>query len=124
MFNLEQSKYSTHALHEAIQRFYRYYQNQTMSCDEYSKGFNNMVEVIEHCGGKVGVFEEAVIAALGTVSIEEATRKQIKEAENKAQERYLARAMILGADRIRYGRLIKDLQNYRTQGTNRYPKTR
>eukprot|EP00978_Attheya_sp_CCMP212_P035385 scaffold153719_cov54-Attheya_sp.AAC.1 len=36
---------------------------------------------------------------------------------------YLATAFFLGADKIRFGRLIEDTENDFLQGTNKYPKT-
>jgi hypothetical protein len=40
-----------------------------------------------------------------------------------AKERYLAVACLLGADRTRYGWLIKDLENQYLLGNDNYPNT-
>jgi hypothetical protein len=46
-----------------------------------------------------------------------------EEVEKEAQGRYLAVAFVLGADRLRYGRLIENLENDYLQGQNNYPTT-
>jgi hypothetical protein len=51
------------------------------------------------------------------------TTAETKEVSKDAQERYLAVAFILGADRGRFGRLVEDLENAYLQGQNKYPTT-
>ena len=50
-FNFQMHKYSHLALNEAKRRFYHLVQGKTMTNQDYLKKFNNMVDVIEHCGG-------------------------------------------------------------------------
>jgi Zinc knuckle len=43
--------------------------------------------------------------------------------QTEATERYFAVAFLLGSDRVRFGKLIEDLENSHLQGQNNYPKT-
>jgi hypothetical protein len=40
-----------------------------------------------------------------------------------AEEQVLACAFLLGINKSQYGKLVKDLENDYTQGTNNYPST-
>ena len=58
----------------------------------------------------------------GTTDAETALNK--REAKNKAKEACMAMAFISGANRIKYGRLIEELENSYVKGNeNEYPKT-
>jgi hypothetical protein len=48
---------------------------------------------------------------------------QLRDAEDAAMERVHACAFLLGSDRIRYGKLLEDLENDYTQGRDNYPST-
>ena len=51
------------------------------------------------------------------------TNEEMEEIRKESQARYLAVAFILDADKIRYGKLIEDLESAYLQGMYRYPKT-
>jgi hypothetical protein len=43
--------------------------------------------------------------------VDSATADEISEAKSTSRERYLAVAFLLGADRIRYGIMIEEIEN-------------
>ena len=58
----------------------------------------------------------------GTTDAETAPNK--RNAKKEANEAYMAMAFISGANRIKYGRLIEELENRYLKGNgNKYPKT-
>jgi hypothetical protein len=52
-----------------------------------------------------------------------ASAAELRVAEAAAKEEYLACAFLLGSDRLRYGKLIEDLENDHIQRNDKYPKT-
>ena len=100
-FNFQTQKYLPQALHKYKRRFYTMYQSKEMDCDTYLERFQNMVDVIEHCGGSVGMEPHLIDKALdkqGTTRVG-ATGAQLNQAVSVAKERYLAYVFLLSADR-------------------------
>jgi hypothetical protein len=125
MFHFQSQRYNPLALHEAKHRFYLYSQDRQMSCQAYHEAFKNNVEVIEYCGGVLGTdtaLVDSELDAAGTTRAT-ATAVELQDAENAARERVLACAFLVGSDRTRYGKLLEDLENSYTQGSNNYPAT-
>jgi hypothetical protein len=52
-------------MHEAKRRFYMLRQEKYTSVQQYYETFVNTVEVIEHCGGDIGVDQSLVTEMLG-----------------------------------------------------------
>ena len=50
------------------------------------------------------------------------TDAEIEKSKKTAGERQLAMGYILGCDRVRYRKLIEDLKNQHTLGSNRSPR--
>ena len=76
------------------------YQSKEMDCATYLERFQNMVEVIEHCGGSVGLEPHLIDKALdkqGT-SHTGATAAELNQAMGVAKDRYLACAFLMSAD--------------------------
>jgi hypothetical protein len=97
-----------------------------MTCQQYYETFKNNVEVIEYCGGTLGKDTGLVNAELTTAGLTRATAGpgQLRDAEDAAKERVLvACALLYGSNRVRYGKLLEDLENDYTQGANKYPST-
>ena len=74
----------------------------------------NQRGVVEHCGVNLGDHKSLMKHCLdkkpeGTTDAETASNK--REAKKEAKEAYMAMAFISGANRIKYGRLIKELEN-------------
>lgn len=63
-----QNKDLAQALHEAKRRFYLIVQGQSATTQQYLEQFTNMVDVVEHSGGQVGIepaFESALAEESG-----------------------------------------------------------
>lgn len=123
MFTFQTQKYMPQAMHEAKKRFYMLRQEKHTTVQQYYESFTNTVEVIEHCGGDIGIDRSLVDEMLGGRDRSIASTEIIVDAELQAKEKYLACAFVLGADKSRYGRLIEDLENLYTQGTDKFPKS-
>ena len=63
----------------------------------------------------------AVLAALPPEDPTCPTEEEIKKASQRTKEKYLAVALLTAADRSRFGKLVKDLENDFTKGQNIYP---
>jgi len=124
-FNFQSQKDQAQALHEAVRRFYLINQGKTDSCQAYMDRYENGVQVIKHIGGKLPVYDSLVDADLKTRGLERdsATAAEVEKSEETARERQLAMGYILGCDRVRYGKLIEDLENQHTQGIKSFPQT-
>jgi hypothetical protein len=122
MFTFQTQKYGPQAMHEAKRCFYMMRQDKHTSVQQYYESFVNTVEVIEHCGGDIGTNQSLVNEMLGGRDRAIASDASIADAEQLAKEKYLACAFILGADKTRYGRLLEDLENSFTQGSDKFPK--
>jgi hypothetical protein len=80
---------------------------------EYYDEFNNLVAAINDCGTMIAqhptiyqeILGEAAVDALNPTAAEKAKAKKI------GKERYLAVSFLLGADRIRYGMMIEEIEN-------------
>jgi hypothetical protein len=53
----------------------------------------------------------------------QATNKQVEDATGIVKERYLAVAFLRASDKVRFGKLLEDLENNYTKGGNNYPTT-
>jgi hypothetical protein len=127
VFSYQNQSYGPQGLHAAKRRFYNLIQNKHMTCQTYLDKFQNCVEVIEHCGGNigtdVGLVNETLSTASPPISRSTATPGELQAAEDYTREKFLACAFILGSDRIRYGKLVEDLENDYTQRVDKFPKT-
>ena len=87
----------------------------------------NQRDVVEHCGGNIGDHKSLMKHCpdkkpAGTTDAKTALNK--RKAKKEAKEAYMAMAFISGANRIKYGRLIEELENSYLKGNkNEYPKT-
>ena len=98
-------------------------QGRTASCQEYLECFQNCVDVVEHCGGTVGVHQSMVSDILTESNITTPSTDKLAAATATAKDKYLSYVFIYASDRVRYGRMIEDLENQYTQGNDNYPKT-
>jgi hypothetical protein len=125
-FNLHHSqKYVGHAIHESKRRFYQCTQGKHMTTQAYLEAFRNTIDVIEHTGGSIG-HEPGLneyVATRNNIDYDHMDAAEEEDVQNESHERYLAVAFILGADKLRYGRLLESLENNFLQGQNRYPAT-
>ena len=125
MFQFQTTKYTPHAIYDCKRRLYIQRQDKEMTVPDYYKMFKNNVDVVEHNGGTLGIEEGVVkmVLAENGLTMSGANEGQMSNAQAKAREYSLACAFILGADKIRFGKLLEDLENSYTQGDDKYPKT-
>lgn len=124
-FNFQMHKYSHLALNETKQRFYHLIQGKSTSNQDYLKKSNNIVNVIEHCGGQIGGEPgplESTLTNLG-YNANDFTLMEFMEAYEVVKEEHLAVCFLYGADRIRYGDLMRSFENSYIEWNDRYPKT-
>jgi hypothetical protein len=122
-FRFDSKKQYEMSLVEAIDKLYRFYQGKDMPNTQFLKNlenFNNLVDVIEHYGGTIGVHkkvtEDILVEYTGgpydSVNWKVAyTNNQIKKATEKGKERVLARMFLNRIDRTRYGSMLVKLHN-------------
>eukprot|EP00978_Attheya_sp_CCMP212_P011483 scaffold28330_cov35-Attheya_sp.AAC.1 len=127
VFDFQSQKYIFHALHVAIRRAFLLVQGKHMTTQAYMEMFQNVIDVVDHTGGSFGVTDsgnEYAALMLHGVELEYVTdENDLSNVKKSAREMYLATAFFLGADKIRFGRLIEDTENDFLQATNKYPKT-
>ena len=114
-FIFSSQKYLPHAIHDAKRRFFLQFQGRQLNVKDYLDQFTIHVNVRDHIGANIvndtGILEQlAQGAAITDVH------------KNEAREQYLAAAFIMGADRSRFGKLIKDLENSHLLGDDAYPR--
>ena len=82
--------------------------------------------MLEHCGASLGEDDGIITKVLKRHDIEPATATatQKENARIEAQEWYYRLAFLMGADHVRFGRYLEDLENHFTQGVDWYPKSR
>ena len=125
-FKVETQQYLFQSLHIALRRFYTTYQQDGTTMEQYYVHFMNQRDVAEHCGVNLGDHKSLMKHCLekkpaGTTDAETAPKK--RDAKKEANEAFMAMAFISGANRIKYGRLIKELENSYLKGNkNKYPK--
>lgn len=86
-----------------------------------------MYSVIEHYGGTIRKDPVLVKEAMRRAGVSDPDSKTYSDPEYKmgkkeAQDRFLAIAFLSGSDRARYSKLVTDLENNFTRGTDQYPK--
>jgi hypothetical protein len=124
IFKFASQKYVHHGLHESIRRFYVLTQDKNMTCPTYLQRFNNHVDVVNHCGGDLGVHSSRVVEILSRNGTSvNPSDPQLLSAQTEAQDEYLATAFLLSSDRKGFGKLIEDLENDFIRGVDKYPKT-
>ena len=125
-YHHQSHKYTPHSIFEAKKRFYIQFQEAKVSTNDYFKQFMNTVKVIGHSGGSVwndkGI-KAIVLKDMKKTSITAMDEAEKKTFENDVKERTLAVAFLLSADRMRFGKLVEDMENSYLQGNNKYPTT-
>ena len=125
LYNVQDRKYVPLSVHLAKRQFYLNSQGWSTSVTAYYEQFNNIIEMLEHCGASLGEDDGIITKVLEHHDIEptEATAMQKENARIEAQEWYYGLAFLMGADRVRFGQYLEDLENDFTQGVDRYPKS-
>jgi hypothetical protein len=133
-FQFDGEKEYEMSLVDAMDKLYRMFQTREMSNTQFRDKFNNLIDIIEHYGGSVGVHrkvtEDLLAENTGDVYYNMNWRStytdtQIQEAIEKGKEKILARMFLARADKNRYGQMMAKLQNdYVTGRHDVYPNNR
>ena len=71
----------------------------------------------------VSCLVEDALKELNNMSMDMATKREIKEAKEYVLKRGLATILFIGADHGRYGAMKNQMQQNMAMGTNNYPKS-
>jgi hypothetical protein len=125
VFKFSSQKFGHQSRHEALRKCYTTYQDKNSNSNEYYQRIKNQIDVIEHCGARVGEHPEGIEEALAEMGLTMASAapEQLAVAKEVSREGYLACAFILGADRKSYGKLVEDTEKAHVQKDNKWPKT-
>jgi hypothetical protein len=123
-FRLEDSRYHLDALYDAKIWFYTLRQGKDMDNAKYLELFKTHVAIVEQFGGAVSRDPFIVMRELEVLGIDKdsATKAEILKARKVGEDKYLGMALVKGADRMRYSRLMEDIINQFTMGHNNYPQ--
>lgn len=126
-FHFQSQKYLSHAIDEALKRYYNCAQGKFATTQAYAEHFQNVLEVVTTSGGSVaghpGIEDEIIKELPGNPTRDTLSPEQRKNVTEETTARSTAMRFLLGCDRSRYGKLIEDLENDFLQGRNNYPKT-
>jgi hypothetical protein len=114
MFSYQGQQNKTHTLIDAQKRLMSMHQDQSMSPQLYLEKFKVMVQVVEHCGGQIGFNKQIVADKVKKGDTEIMATAEVKDA-------YLGILFLLGADRLRYGKMLDELEDAHSQGRDNYP---
>ena len=84
----------------------------------YYEQFNNIIDILEHCGASLGENEGIITKVLEhhDIDVTTATATQRENARIEAQQWYYGLVFLMGADCARFGPYLEDLENDFTQG--------
>jgi Zinc knuckle len=124
-FKRERGKDPWHAYFEATLQLFLFRQGDNMSLQHYFEKFQNLCDVVDHCGGGLGNVRELQQEMLTKIAADpkSPTMAEILLAKNKSRDRFYATMFFLRADRNRYGPLQKAIYNEKAQGQDRYPES-
>ena len=117
-------KYTGQSAFEAKKKFMNQVQGRTTTVKEHLTSFNNLVDVIKHCGGTFTDDTSMRNIALGRRLPKDLTEKELKADDKEVRGRVLRVAFILTADRGRFGKLmIEDIKNDYVKGCPSYAQS-
>ncbi len=113
MTGFRAKQYLTHGLHKIMLDFYGLSQGKHRSNQEYYDEFNSMVLTAEESGATIGAHPGGIQEALIFEAIDANNPSDVERtaATKTATDRYLAVAFLLGADKLRYGTLVEEIEN-------------
>jgi len=121
VFKSDERQYKYKAEDQAKRNYYNLRQTSTMTCQEYFEKVRNVVEVIKSLGGSLCDpmhFKEELPNLQNGGAY---TEQQMQEAKERILDKTVA--FLVRADRDRYGKLIKEIENDFLKGHDNYPKT-
>ena len=122
-FSYDSKRYPYLAMYTAMKGVYGNYQKNYTNFDAYLESFQNLVSVVEHCGGNFAVHPNLIDYVLknkGVTLPGDATER--KNAEEESKEAYLAMAFLNGLNKYKYQDLMDELSNAYLTGRDEYSK--
>jgi hypothetical protein len=102
--------------------FYGLSQGKHRNNQEYYDKLNSIVLTAEESGATIGAHPGGIQEALNIDAIDANNPSDVEQttATKTATDRYLAVAFLLGADKLRYGTLVEEIENeyLRNKGTH------
>jgi hypothetical protein len=123
-YQFEGQKYHNMVLHLAKQRVYGLYQGRDSTNPQYPEKSQTCVSIVEQYGGNIGQdtgVAKAEMEAMGVKDFAAVPSDENLEATQVEKDKYLAVAFISSADKLRFGTLLEDLENYYTKWAKNYP---
>jgi hypothetical protein len=117
MTGFRSKQYLPHALHKIMGEFYNLTQGKQRNNQEYDNEFNSMQFTAAESGATIGAHPAAVTEETNNSAADpqNPTLEEYAPAMKIATSRYLAVAFLLGADKMRYGTLIEEIENQHLQ---------
>lgn len=126
LLNQEGSRCPIAATDATIAAMYKVRQNRHETLTEYKKRFSAVTEVLEHINVSIGkalvALTDKALKADYNVTRTAATGDQVKQAEKKTLNKYLACRFIAGADRARFANVSIYLENEFIAGSDKWPE--
>jgi hypothetical protein len=120
-YSFQSQKYPGQSLFDAKKRFYNQVQGRTATVKEYFIQFQNLVDVIKHSGGNITDDNGMETFVLNGRSKATMNAGDVEALATDIENRLLASAFLMCADRQRFGRLIKSIENDFIEGRDKYP---
>jgi hypothetical protein len=113
MTGFRNKQYLTHGLHKIMKDFYGLAQGKHRNNQEYYDEFTSMVLTAEDSGVSIGAHPAAIQEVLNLTAVDpdNPTNNERAMATKTARERYFAVTFLLGADKLRYGTLLEEIEN-------------
>ena len=117
--NTKQTKQEpSHTLMEAYREFFSFRQVR-LSNSDYLQAFKDRLEVLERLAGEIGNDDDRVLDKYASM----AATISHSQAQAACREEFIATNFLFGADKIRYGDLLVDMQNEYIISGRPYPAT-
>ena len=121
--DVESHRYKVLAIYEAKKKFFSLYQKKHITTNGYYEEFCAQLEVLSSLGAAVGNDVSLMNWALdeSDLNYDNATPQQRLTAAANGRQAFEATAFLSGADKIRYGKLIEELENDFLKGIKNFP---